>query len=605
MKQLIIFLLAAALCVASFAAGEELTVMDGKTYYVSAEHGSDDASGERHAPLRTISEAASRMKPFDACVISEGVYRESVCVLSDNARFQAVPGDKVVVSGLKPVSGDWERISENIFRAPCARKTAIAFRDGRALVEARWPNVSYRDLMSEEKRAIAADGTDGAKICDPKLPDVNLTTARVHITVGAGWVSFTRKISEIKPGEFVKLDTPFAASFSELDQIDPFSPIPGNKYSIFGDIALLDTEDEFFWDGEYIYLCSESAPQNVEVGDGDSVGFRLDDRKDVTVEGITLLACQLSMERCENCVADSLAVLYSQYFSAADGYDSMAIKNNLTTGSGNTWRNCEVAFASGDGISLGGERNSIENCVIHDVNTNANYFACVNIESGSRANAVRYSTLYRCGRFAIFHSHASELSILNNHIYNYGLLTKDYGATYTYGTDGRGSEIAYNLIENTAKPHAVGVYLDNFSSNYKVHHNIVSRVVFGAGIRLNSDSLDNWVFNNTVSGCELTFAVYAHSGHTLTQKGTKVFNNIASGPMMFAVGENAPFTEANLKARVDSEFRPARDSVCVDGGIIIEGINDEYAYMGEAPDIGALEYGIPAFRIGADWKASY
>src|SRR3712207_9082482 len=72
-----------------------------------------------------------------------------------------------------------------------------------------------------------------------------------------------------------------------------------------------------------------------------------------------------------------------------------------------------------------------------------------------RATLLPYTTLFR--------SHHAMLQ------------TTDGGGIYTYGTDGTGGEIAYNVVHgiHSGGFGAPAIYLDNFSSDYSVHHNVV------------------------------------------------------------------------------------------------------------------------------------
>src|SRR5208283_1436169 len=89
-----------------------------------------------------------------------------------------------------------------------------------------------------------------------------------------------------------------------------------------------------------------------------------------------------------------------------------------------------------------------------------------------------YNTIYNSGRFGIFHSsNFGTGRILHNLIYDYGLQTADLGCTYAWTTDGMGTEIAYNVCHDnhsgTQGYPGTGIYLDDNTSNFIVHHNVV------------------------------------------------------------------------------------------------------------------------------------
>src|SRR6185436_13493131 len=103
-------------------------------------------------------------------------------------------------------------------------------------------------------------------------------------------------------------------------------------------------------------------------------------------------------------------------------------------------------------------------------------------------------------RFGILHSAGSDSfkngRILHNDVSEYGLQSTDLGCTYTFGSDGGGTEVAYNVCHsNTPQNLLMGVYLDFNSSNHVVHHNLVWGVQ--AGLRMNTVSRNNKVYNNT------------------------------------------------------------------------------------------------------------
>ena len=88
-------------------------------------------------------------------------------------------------------------------------------------------------------------------------------------------------------------------------------------------------------------------------------------------------------------------------------------------------------------------------------------------------------------------------------MYHSALLSYDCGSTYEWGTDGEGSEIAYNYIHDNRE---VGIYLDNNSSNFSIHDNVLKKN--GTGITLNSHNIDCLVENNYLIKNELNCSTY-------------------------------------------------------------------------------------------------
>jgi parallel beta-helix repeat protein len=148
----------------------------------------------------------------------------------------------------------------------------------------------------------------------------------------------------------------------------------------------------------------------------------------------------------------------------------------------------------------------------------------------------------------------------------------------------------------------MGVYLDNYSKNFVIHHNVIWNNS-GVGIRLNSPSNNNDVFHNTVLENGKAFAVFTYRGQTPDQSGTRIINNLYSGEMQVVQGELAPEQKSNVQASsvgllpptpantFHAPHRPGRDQ-----GVVIEGFRVET--IGAAPDVGAYEAGNPFWKPG-------
>ena len=105
------------------------------------------------------------------------------------------------------------------------------------------------------------------------------------------------------------------------------------------------------------------------------------------------------------------------------------------------------------------------------------------------------------------------------------MLNDDAGATYAWGTDGKGSVIAYNWVHHSVQNHTVGIYLDNFCKNFVVHHNVVW-ACGSSGITLNCDAHNHLVANNTIAQCPKAFGTFAYHRYTPDQTGTRIVNNL-------------------------------------------------------------------------------
>jgi hypothetical protein len=86
-----------------------------KTYYVSKAPNADDKnSGGQDSPFATISRAALVLEPGERVIIGGGVYDEFVRPARGGSgpagmiSYEAVPGEKVILTGAKPYKGSWQ-----------------------------------------------------------------------------------------------------------------------------------------------------------------------------------------------------------------------------------------------------------------------------------------------------------------------------------------------------------------------------------------------------------------------------------------------------------------------------------------------------------------
>jgi hypothetical protein len=91
---------------------------------------------------------------------------------------------------------------------------------------------------------------------------------------------------------------------------------------------------------------------------------------------------------------------------------------------------------------------------------------------------------------------------------------------------------------------------------------------------------------------------YSYPGDAPDQSGSKIFNNLYDGSATFVTGKLSPWLSNNIKSNiqdiVDSNYIPKKNSIAVNGGIKVTGIN--IPYQGTAPYVGAYEY------LGEYWK---
>ncbi len=587
------FAIVAYLSAASFA--------EGTTFHVSP-RGSDTNAGSRTAPFKTIQRAADAMQAGDVCVIREGVYRETVKPARSGEPgkpivFRASRGERVVVSGADEVSG--LKPVDGVLRAPVTEPFDQLFVDGQLMNLARWPNATL-DVMTPAW-AEADAGANANTIVDKELPGLDFTGATLHILPGSKWVSWTRPVKDFEAGtNKLKFEGNWKQNSAHAVQ-------KGTRYFAYGVASLLDAPGEWCWDAasKTVSLIApdgaKSRTPRVEVKRR-LYAFDLSALSHVEVDTINAFAATFNLTGAAYCVVDNCHVRYASSVVQCEGWGTSAHTNSgiLLGGHDNILRRSSVVFSAGNGVTLLGENNTVEDCVIRNVDYAA--VDCGAIWAEGRGNVISRNTLSDCGRSVIVHRTMKAGRIEFNDIARAGMLTTDLGATYCFGTDGEGTVIAYNWVhDNLAEHVGVGIYIDNNSSNFLIHHN-VSWNNPDSGIRLNTPSINNRVYNNTVLQNGNSVSYWGAEGNK-EQPGCILANNIFTDEVILGNGIDAHHNYSGKEPGVVGvklkDFRLGNNSPCIDAGVLVDGVTTDVA--GAAPDLGAYERGVRQWRPGHTW----
>lgn len=584
------------------------------TYYV-ATGGSNANPGSLRQPFRTIQHAASLARPGDTVLVRGGVYRETVKPArsgTSTARitFKPYNSERVTVSGADVLSG-WSTHSGSIFKARQSWDLGIGnnqvFVDGKMMIEARWPNTTLDVTRPRKARAdsLSVTSAAGADPAAATITDADLTHAAgtwngatIHLMPGHGWVGETGTVTSSGSGKV-------SFRYKPLDQRNQV-PRAGDEYYLTGKFAALDAPGEWFYESSTrrMYLRTPTsdnpAGHTVEVKRR-QYAFDLRDRSYIEVKGFNLFAATVTSSAASKSLKlNALNATYVSHFTLQPdpwGQQQRAHNSGITLlGTNSVIKDSRITYSAGNGVFLGGSRNRVENCVISNVAYNAGDEA--GVYTLGPGHVVYRNTIFNTGRSGVVHRYSPGARILNNLIHTVLLQTTDGGGTYTWGSDGAGTEIAYNRIYNvkSAGFGAGGVYLDNFSKNHVVHHNVVWNSDFG--LKMNPPNTSNRIYNNTFAGNKYSVA----SSGTRDMTGSVFRNNLFTNRLQIgpgaisdhnlAMGSNFRF--ANAAA---GDFRLLAGSAAIDAGVVLSPYTN--GFLGAAPDIGAYEYGRTPWTAGS------
>lgn len=572
--------------------------------------GSDAAAGDRAHPLATISAAAAKLQPGDTCRVAAGVYRGTVRPAASGEpdrpiRFIA-DGD-VTVTGTDALTGEWTQAGAQTWQLRTDLRFEQLFCDGQMMTEARWPNTPLGDLMVMH-RAEADEGTTYDRLVDAELPPGDFNGAVMLLWPGSRWGNATRRVVDYQAGQGFRFDSTLEKERKDpYHTFDPYKPIASNPYLLYGVLAALDSPGEWFQDpqtGIVTFWAPDGrspAAHRIEVKQR-PLAFDLHGLQYIRVQGFKVTGAAIDLTDAQHCWIEDCHLRYIDHRREFDT-NQMPPTRNVVTGRANTWRQCSLAYAAGALLKVGGEDNVVQSCYLWDGNYIGGYQSLLDL-GGAVGVQILGCTICRAGRDVVQHHRAKRIRIERCDIWGANLLNNDSGATYAWGTDGEGSVIAYNWVHDNVGDSTVGIYLDNFSRNYLVHHNVVWNNS-GTGIRLNSDSLNNLIANNTIAMSARPFGTFTYTKYEPTMEGTRILNNLVLGalrpddPQMFVQGAKAPELSHNGAYAIGQLAMPNPGSGAIDAGLVIPGVTD--GFVGQAPDIGAYEFGGEAWVPGAPW----
>ena len=579
-----------------------LTVGISATDYYVAKDGNDTNDGSESTPFLTISKAASLMVAGDVCYIREGTYREVLRPANGGSAgapitFQAFDGDKVTISATEPISS-WTAAEGSVFKADIdmdlGRQTMLYF-DGEAMDYARWPNNIDGDPYTIDAMTVSS-GTANTVVADDLPQGINLTDGFIWYLGAHSGASWTQPISSTN-GKTIN----HTANDITRWPFDPHNPtiLRNNnrgRFYVFGDRDLLDFPKEWYFDdtnNELFFI----APGEVDPGSRAEYAARthtiMIEKPFTIIENIGTLGGIIEIN------GGNTTIRNCEIRQGYQALDEMG-NSDAQVSQGSVWVRASnvliednlIEGGSMNGISVqgwGGVSNvTISGNEILEFNTVGNHSSPIRCRAAS--SDIISNTIIGGGRDGIFiPSDNSEVAW--NDVSDVMRINNDGGLFYVVGNDDdKNTSIHHNWFHDSFGPEyadgrCAGIYLDNDSKGYDVHHNVIWNISWSA-VQMNWDAWNNDIFNNTFWNVQQAMGIWLNGR---IHKDNRIWNNYTPiGPWEGQdvadniIDANDPFLDL---AALD--FRPADDSPLINAGRIIPGITDDY--RGAAPEVGAYE----------------
>lgn len=656
------------------------------TYYV-ATSGDDDSDGRSlDAPLRSMQQCAAVALAGDTCVVRGGVYRETVRPAASGQAdapitFVSYPGERATVSGADAVN-DWSPVGATdvpptlagtgfasavaagrVHRAEVHLDPTLhadqVFVDGGMVNQARWPNSGPNPLTPTF--ATAKTGTTPASVVDPDqvFPAGFWAGGTIWVNGGSEWMAHTGTVVASAPGE-VAFRSP--RTDWQPGGCEKFCAKTGNPYYLTGVLGALDAPGEWHYDrltsSLYLWMPDGADPAGRVQAKQRAFAFDLAQRRHIHVVGINTFAATITTEDVSTdpgstppavgIVLDGIEARYVSHFVEIPTTPLPIVPQSpfaahildtgiILSGEDNVLKNSVVTYSAGNGVTVRGERNRVENNLISEtdyggvMNAPVMAVSIVRVETGfgvfdrpDTEVTITRNTLFNTARDGINYvrfptdgatyngsgGFPRKLNVSYNDVFNVGLWHQDSGGIYVCCEfDLTGGSIDHNWFHdhlsksdrhNTSGYPGNGIYLDLGERNIAVNRNVMwNNGTSGFHMNPGNQRVNRGLlaYNNTFGpGQEKSFDSLPG-----LQPETRFINNIFSGP---ARQEDGSVWSSNLPPEIDAlfadpahgDFRLREGSPAIDAGDLIDTVTD--GFIGTAPDIGAYEAGAVPFTAG-------
>ncbi len=605
------------------------SLMFGKTIYV-ATNGSDANNGTINSPYRTLSKAISVLTAGDVCIIRGGVYEEPF-VISKNGNsnnyitIKAMDGEKVDIRATKKIN-NWQLYQNDIYKTTVNMNIESRFRavyhNEEFMDLARWPNNVDNNRWTVDCHPVTGGGS-GNYITASGIPNINWANGGLMYYLGApSGTSWTRAVSSSTTSRINHQQVDLNKWPFNTHNAETWRNYAGNErgqFYLFNKLEALDYFREWYYNAAtstlYLKTSNGAKPTDNSV-EYAAAKFVAEIKGDyIKLEGLDFFGGSVKIHN----NADNNIILNCKIIHGSEGYDELTndsaqvgeaaleILGANTIVKGNT-----IDHSSVSGITIV-NWSGAHNCVIEqNTISNTDYVGIHASPIRSSANNLKVlkNTIYNAGRDGMYVA-GTNCEIAYNDVSASKKINSDSGIFYTVGnTSLKNNEIHHNWFHDATAPSyshnqndpakAAGIYLDNDSKGYVVHHNVIWNVSWSA-YQVNWNNINLNFYHNTIWNAERAMDSWDINGPQLNNKIYNNYSNVGSwftgnGSNEFDIKDNVITTVATLQDPNNQNFMPIANAAVVDKGRIISGFTKPY--KNNAPDIGAYEFGGTAWTAG-------
>ncbi|WP_282116157.1 right-handed parallel beta-helix repeat-containing protein [Cellulophaga baltica] len=587
-----------------------------QTLYVATD-GNDTNDGSIENPYKTFSKAITEMSAGDVCIIRGGIYEEELTINKSGTAgsyltFKAAEGENVQIKATSYING-WQPHSGSIFKTivdiPIESRFRAIYHNDEYMDLARWPNNTDNNRWTINSTPVI-DG-DGTHFMVDNLPNIDWTGGLVYYLGAHSGTSWTRSITS---------NTAARINYTGVDITKwPFTPHnptvwrdnPGNNRGqsyVFNKLEALDYAREWYYEETtktlYFQTADGSIPEDNTVAYARNKYTAQLYGNYIKLEGLNFFGGSLKIHN----NADNNQVINCQIIHGSEGHDSLTNTSAQAgeaaievLGDNTVISGCIIDHSAVSGILIAGwaasngiiEKNKISNIDYIGIHASP-------IRTSASNMKILKNTIFNTGRDGMYVNGLNS-EVAYNDVSASQKINSDSGIFYTVGNaDLKNIEIHHNWFHDATAPtysHAIGspgkaagIYLDNNSKGYTVHHNVIWNISWsGYQVNWNNTNLD--FYHNTIWNAERAMDSWVNG---YTQENNKIYNNYSNIGDWFSatasdfdiqdnlINSISPFEDADA-----SNFMPITGSPVVDKAQIIAEFPKPY--KGIAPDIGAYE----------------